>query len=98
MSEQCEDRVQHRGVLIIHPRVAVSDDLAGQLRDAGYVLLRARFADVRLTSPIADLDGALLTAAAWKALRENESRWKDFGREVLDRLIASHVETFKETP
>lgn len=79
---------KHRGVIVLSPKLQVSEEDLDRLRDAGYVPLIGQPAHVKLLSTLGEIDGNVLTLAALKTCNVNDARQKEFGQLVLRSLIA----------
>lgn len=82
------EEMKHRGVVILSPALKVSTRALKDFREAGYIVVRGDPDQVRMVSPVADLSGDEITIAALKTCAVNDTRHKEFGKIILDSMIA----------
>lgn len=81
---------KHRGLIVLASKLKVARQDMKALRDAGYVVVRGTSADVKVVLPsLESFDGNEITAAAFRALKQQTYGSDTFGKILLDSIIAN---------
>jgi hypothetical protein len=78
----------HRGIVILSPRLTISEVDLQRFREAGYIPIIGNPKYLKIVAPHVELDGNMVTMAALQTLANNDTRQRDFGKLILDSLIA----------
>ncbi len=78
----------HRGIVVLSPKLKLAPEDLQALRDAGYVPVIGKPHDVQVLSGFSQIDGNMLNIAAIRTCAKNDQRHQEFGKLVLNSMIA----------